>query len=211
MSCTSRGERASPSPRVLVEPRATGAGDLVPRHRDGPPEEEIHLVSDEVHTVIAEAKAAGVYVFAGGINEKVAPVKVSADGSVVEGSYPETRRIEGGYTILELPSRKPAEVWAAEIAATCRCDQDSASSSTTRSRDAGDQDRRLQNRRDDAGARQSAGPGVHDGLLKTELSHSQPRVWMSAVAVTGHWTTSFPTAASRSRPGTRRWVPAGAR
>ncbi len=84
------------------------------------------MVSDEVHTVIAEAKAAGVYVyvFAGGISEKVAPVKVSADGSVVEGSYPETRRIEGGYTILELPSRKPAEVWAAEIAATCRCDQE---------------------------------------------------------------------------------------
>ena len=45
-----------------------------------------------------------VYVFGGGINENVAPVKVSADGSVVEGTYPETRRIEGGYTILELPT-----------------------------------------------------------------------------------------------------------
>ena len=67
---------------------------------------------------------AGVYVFGGGINADVAPVKVSADGSVIERTYPETRRIEGGYTILELPSRKAAEEWAAKIAAACRCDQE---------------------------------------------------------------------------------------
>ena len=88
------------------------------------PEGEFQAVSDESHAVIADAKAAGVYVFAGGINEKIAPVKISADGSVVKGTYPETRRIEGGYTILELPSRKAAEEWAAKIAAACRCDQE---------------------------------------------------------------------------------------
>ena len=88
------------------------------------PEEDFQTVSDESHAVVEEAKAAGVYVFAGGINENVAPVRVSADGSVVEGTYLETRRIEGGYTILELPSRKAAEEWAAKIAAACRCDQE---------------------------------------------------------------------------------------
>ncbi len=35
--------------------------------------------------VIEEAEAAGVYVFAGGIVEAVAPVLVSADGEVAEG------------------------------------------------------------------------------------------------------------------------------
>jgi hypothetical protein len=88
------------------------------------PEKDLQAVSDDAHAVVQEAKAAGVYVFGGGINENVAPVTVSADGSVVEATYPETRRIEGGYTILELPSRKAAEEWAAKIAAACRCDQE---------------------------------------------------------------------------------------
>ena len=87
-------------------------------------EEDFQAVSDASHAVVAQAQAAGVYVFGGGINEQVAPVKVSADGSVVEGTYPETRRIEGGYLILELPTRKAAEEWAAKIAAACRCDQE---------------------------------------------------------------------------------------
>ena len=88
------------------------------------PQGEFQAVADAAHAVIEEAKAAGVYVFGGGINEDQAPVKVSADGSVVEGTYPETRRIEGGYTILELPSRETAVAWAAKIAAACRCDQE---------------------------------------------------------------------------------------
>lgn len=88
------------------------------------PDEDFQAVSDESHAVVKEAKAAGVYVFGGGINEDVAPVKVSADGSVVEGTYPETSRIEGGYLILEVPSREAAERWAAKIAAACRCDQE---------------------------------------------------------------------------------------
>ena len=87
-------------------------------------DDDFQAVSDAAHAVVAEAKAAGVYVFGGGINEDVAPVKVSADGSVIEGTYPETRRIQGGYTILELPSREAAEAWAAKMAAACRCDQE---------------------------------------------------------------------------------------
>ena len=88
------------------------------------PEADFQAVSDAAHAVVEEAKAAGVYIFGGGINENVAPVKVSADGSVFEGTYLETRRIEGGYTILELPSREAAVKWAAKIAAACRCDQE---------------------------------------------------------------------------------------
>lgn len=87
-------------------------------------DEDLQKVVDESHAVVAAAKAAGVYVFAGGIDGRPAPVKVAADGSIIEGTYPETRRIEGGYTILELPSRKAAEEWAARMAAACRCDQE---------------------------------------------------------------------------------------
>jgi hypothetical protein len=88
------------------------------------PEDQLEAVGNDARAVIAEAQAAGVYVFAGGINAGAPPVKVSADGSVTEGTYPETRHIEGGYTILELPSRQEAERWAAEIAKACRCDQE---------------------------------------------------------------------------------------
>lgn len=87
-------------------------------------QEDFLTVSDDSHAAIEEAKAAGVYAFGGGINGEVVPVKVSATGVVVACTYPETRRIEGGYTILELPSRKVTEAWAAKIAAACRCDQE---------------------------------------------------------------------------------------
>lgn len=86
--------------------------------------EDLPAVAEAARAVIAQAQAAGVYVFAGGIDERVAPVRVSADGTVVAGTYEPTRRIEGGYTILELPSRQEAERWAARIAAACRCDQE---------------------------------------------------------------------------------------
>lgn len=86
--------------------------------------EEFQTVVDESHAVIQEAKDAGVYVFGGGIDETVPPVRVAADRTITEGTYPQTRQIEGGYTVLELPSREDAVEWAAKIAAACRCPQE---------------------------------------------------------------------------------------
>ncbi len=73
---------------------------------------------------LSEAKAAGVYVFGGGINEAVEPVRVSADGTVTPGTYPGYKIPNGGYTILELPTREAAVEWAAKIAVACRCPQE---------------------------------------------------------------------------------------
>ncbi|WP_256220646.1 hypothetical protein [Pseudomonas sp. P1.8] len=44
------------------------------------PEGELEAVGRDAHAVIDEAKAAGVYVFGGGIDEGVPPVLVAADG-----------------------------------------------------------------------------------------------------------------------------------
>jgi hypothetical protein len=88
------------------------------------PEEDFEAVSDAAHAVVEEAKAAGVYVFGGGIDEAVDPVLVSADGSVTPGTHPGHKVPNGGYTILELPSREAAYEWAAKIAAACRCAQE---------------------------------------------------------------------------------------
>ncbi len=88
------------------------------------PDEDLPAVADAAHAVVQEAKDAGVWVFAGGIDERIAPVLVDGDGTVTEGTYPQTREIEGGYTVLELPSRESALEWAAKLAVACRCAQE---------------------------------------------------------------------------------------
>src|SRR3954465_3613314 len=88
------------------------------------PDGELEAVSRDAHAVIREAKQAGVYVFGGGIDETVPPVLVSANGAVATGGYPWAPQLDGGFTVLELPSRDEAIAWAARIAKSCRCDQE---------------------------------------------------------------------------------------
>ena len=88
------------------------------------PADEMETVSRDSHAVIEQAKAAGVYVFGGGIDESVPPVRVSADGSVAAGGYPWAPTLDGGFTVLELPTRGDAVAWAARLARACRCDQE---------------------------------------------------------------------------------------
>lgn len=86
--------------------------------------EDMAAVGEAARTVIREAKAAGVYVFGGGINDAVAPLMVATDGTVKNETYPQTREFDGGFCVLELPSREAAVQWAAKIAKACRCSQE---------------------------------------------------------------------------------------
>lgn len=86
-------------------------------------EEEFPIVVAESHAVIEDAKAAGVYVFGGGIAEEVDPVLVSGDGSVSAEIYPGSE-LKGGFTVLEVPTREEAVEWARKIAVACRCAQE---------------------------------------------------------------------------------------
>ncbi|QQX88918.1 transcription initiation protein [Cupriavidus necator] len=86
--------------------------------------EDFAAVGEAAHEVIREAKAAGVYVFGGGINEDVAPLMVASDGTVTDKTYPQTKEFDGGFCVLELPSREAAILWAAKIAKACRCSQE---------------------------------------------------------------------------------------
>jgi hypothetical protein len=88
------------------------------------PDGELDAVGRDARAVIDEAKAAGVYVFAGGVDGDVPPVLVSSDGAVAMGGYPWAPTLDGGFTVLELPSRDAAIAWAARIARACRCDQE---------------------------------------------------------------------------------------
>jgi hypothetical protein len=87
-------------------------------------EAELPAVAEAAHAVIREAKRAGVYVFGGGINEAVAALRVAGDGSVAHETYAQTREFNGGFCVLELPSREAAIGWAAKIARACRCAQE---------------------------------------------------------------------------------------
>jgi hypothetical protein len=88
------------------------------------PEEDWAAVGEAAHAVVREAKLAGVYVFGGGINEDVPSVMVAADGTVTDETYPQTKEFNGGFMILELPSRAAAIEWAARTARACRCSQE---------------------------------------------------------------------------------------
>jgi hypothetical protein len=88
------------------------------------PDEILQAASVASHAVVQEAKEAGVWVFGGGIDQSIPPVMVDGDGTVREGTYPQAAQLDGGYSVLELPSYDAALEWAAKLAAACRCAQE---------------------------------------------------------------------------------------
>ena len=88
------------------------------------PEKDMPAVSEAAEAVSREAKEAGVLVFAGGLDGAVGPVVVDGDGTVTPGTHPQTERLDGGFTVVDVPSRAEALVWAAKLAAACRCGQE---------------------------------------------------------------------------------------
>ena len=88
------------------------------------PTEEMPAVGEAAHAVVRDAMDAGVWVFGGGLAEDVDPVMVAGDGTITPGSYPQTQQLNGGFTVLDLPSRDAALGWATKIAAACRCAQE---------------------------------------------------------------------------------------
>jgi len=88
------------------------------------PVEDLPAVGEAARAVIRAAKAAGVYVFGGGINADVAPLLVASDGTAAHGTYPQTTEFDGGFCVLELATREAAILWASRIANACRCSQE---------------------------------------------------------------------------------------
>lgn len=111
--------------------RTRSADDTMPRYLisfdDGAmahiPDQDWPAVGEAAHAVVREAKAAGVWIFGGGILRQQATI-VAADGTVSAGPVPETKAVVGGFSIIEVPSREEALAWAARIAASCRCAQE---------------------------------------------------------------------------------------
>jgi hypothetical protein len=86
-------------------------------------DEDLPAEGEAAHAVVREAKAAGVWIFGGGIQRQQSTI-VATDGTITVGPVPETKAVIGGFAIIEVPSREQALVWAARIADGCRCAQE---------------------------------------------------------------------------------------
>ena len=93
-----------------------GAMDHIPR-------EDFPEVGRAAHDVMREAVNAGVWVFSAGLERQMASV-VGTDGTIMDGPYPETKEVIGGFAVVDVPSREEALDWAAKIAVACRCAQE---------------------------------------------------------------------------------------
>ena len=72
--------------------------------------------------VVREMKEAGVYVFAGGLEEG-GPV-YSADATsgsvlVTDGPYVETKEFLGGFAVVDVADDETATMWAGKVAEAC--------------------------------------------------------------------------------------------
>lgn len=86
--------------------------------------DDLRRSDTESRKVVARAKAEGVWVFGAGIDERVTPELIGADGTITPGGYPGAPPITGGFAVFNLPTRADAVVWAARLAQACGCPQE---------------------------------------------------------------------------------------
>jgi hypothetical protein len=73
--------------------------------------------------VVDEMKAAGVYVFTGGLEEEV-ETAFSADATsgtltFTDGPFVETKEYLGGFTVVDVADDEAARMWAGKVAEAC--------------------------------------------------------------------------------------------
>ncbi len=84
---------------------------------------EIEQMYKDVDAVNNEIKAAGAWVFAGGLHPaNTATVVRVADGEILttDGPFPETKEQLGGFWVIEAPDLDAALAWAAKATRACR-------------------------------------------------------------------------------------------
>jgi hypothetical protein len=87
-------------------------------------ESELAAAGVDARAVIAEMKAAGVYRFGGGLDDSVPAVQVAADGTVTEQTYPQSRELDGGMTVIDVGTREEALRWAQKLTIGCHAVQE---------------------------------------------------------------------------------------
>lgn len=92
--------------------------EWVPDHTD----EELREKSRAVRALVAEMKAAGVFIFTGGLDVADPVFSVDATGGTplfTDGPFVETKEHLGGFTVVDVADEEAARLWAGKIAVAC--------------------------------------------------------------------------------------------
>jgi hypothetical protein len=106
--------KEEPMPEYLIAFK----GEWVPDHTV----EELNEKSKAVQTLIAEMKAAGVFIFLGGLDDEAPVFSVDASSGTplfTDGPFVETKEHLGGFTVVNVADEEAARLWAGKIAIAC--------------------------------------------------------------------------------------------
>jgi hypothetical protein len=93
-------------------------GEWVPDHTV----EEMRERSEAVRALVAEMKAAGVFVFVGGLDPDAPVFSVDASSGTplfTDGPFIESKEHLGGFAIVDVADEQAARLWAGKIAVAC--------------------------------------------------------------------------------------------
>ena len=84
--------------------------------------EELREKSKAVRALVAEMKAAGVFVFTGGLDDAAPVFSVDASSGTplfTDGPFVESKEHLGGFAVVDVPDEAAARFWAGKIAVAC--------------------------------------------------------------------------------------------
>jgi hypothetical protein len=84
--------------------------------------EELREKSKAVRALVAEMKAAGVFIFTGGVDDAGPVFSVDASSGTplfIDGPFTETKEHIGGFAVVDVADDQAARLWAGKIAVAC--------------------------------------------------------------------------------------------
>jgi hypothetical protein len=84
--------------------------------------EELRGKSKAVRALIAEMKAAGVFVFTGGLDDTAPVFSVDASSGTplfTDGPFVESKEHLGGFAVVDVADEEAARLWAGKVAVAC--------------------------------------------------------------------------------------------
>ena len=83
---------------------------------------ELREKSRAVQALVAEMKAAGVFIFTGGLDPDAPVFSVDAASGAplfTDGPFVESKEHLGGFAVVDVPDEEAARLWAGKIAVAC--------------------------------------------------------------------------------------------
>ncbi|MGW5237306.1 YciI family protein [Monashia sp. NPDC004114] len=93
-------------------------GEWVPEHT----EEQLREKGRTVRALVDEMKAAGVFIFTGGLDDEAPVFSVDASSGrplFTDGPFAESKEHLGGFAVVDVADEEVARLWAGRIAQAC--------------------------------------------------------------------------------------------